>query len=172
MPLYAIDDLVPNIDPLAFVHPEAVIIGNVTIGARSSVWPCAVLRGDYGTIVIGEETSVQDGAVIHCTQGLPTLVGNGVVIGHLAHLEGCTIEDGSLIGVGAAVLHRAVVGSGATVGAGAVITNGMEVPPRALAVGVPAVIKPDRSRPEHIDAAARGYVENTTRFLKGLRRLD
>lgn len=172
MPLYAIDDLVPTIDPLAFVHPDAVIIGNVTIGAHSSIWPCAVLRGDYGTIVIGEGTSVQDGAVIHCTESLPTVVGNGVVIGHLAHLEGCRVEDGSLIGVGSAVLHRAVVGSGATVGAGAVVTNGLEVPPGALAVGVPAVIKPDRSRPEQIAAAAEGYVANTTRFLKGLRRID
>jgi carbonic anhydrase/acetyltransferase-like protein (isoleucine patch superfamily) len=172
VPLYAIDDLVPTIDPLAFVHPEAVIIGNVTIGPHSSIWPCAVMRGDFGEIVVGEGTSIQDGAVIHCTAGLPTIVGDGVVVGHLAHLEGCRVEDGSLIGVGAAVLHRAVVGAGATVGAGAVITNGLEVPPGALAVGVPAVIKPDRSHPEHIEAAARGYVENAARFLKGLRRLD
>lgn len=172
MPLYAIDDLVPSIDPLAFVHPEAVIIGNVTIGPHSSVWPCAVLRGDYGRIAVGEGTSIQDGAVIHCTAGLPTLIGNRVVVGHQAHLEGCRVEDGSLIGVGSAVLHRAVVGAGATVGAGAVITNGLEVPPGALAVGVPAVIKPDRSHPEHIAAAAEGYVENAARFIKGLRRLD
>jgi carbonic anhydrase/acetyltransferase-like protein (isoleucine patch superfamily) len=172
VPIYAIDDLVPTIDDQAFVHPEAVIIGAVTIGAHSSVWPCAVLRGDYGRITVGEATSIQDGAVVHTAHELETVIGNWVVVGHLAHLEGCTVEDGSLIGVGSAVLHRAVIGTGATVGAGAVITNGLVVPPNALAVGVPAVIKPDRSHPEHITAGAQGYVDNAARFRKGLRRLN
>jgi carbonic anhydrase/acetyltransferase-like protein (isoleucine patch superfamily) len=172
VPIYAIDDLAPTIDPEAFVHPDAVVIGDVTIGPRSSIWPGAVLRGDYGPILVGEATSVQDGAVVHATATLPTVIGSWVVIGHLAHLEGCTVEDRSLIGVGSAVLHRAVVGTGSTVGAGAVITNGLVVPPNALAVGVPAVIKPDRSHPEQIAAAAQGYVDNTARFRKGLRRLD
>lgn len=172
VPLYAIDDQAPTISPEAWVHPDAVVIGDVTIGARSSVWPCAVLRGDYGSIVIGEATSVQDGVVIHATEELSTEVGDWVVIGHLAHLEGCVVEDRSLIGVGCAVLHRARVGTGATVGAGAVVTNDMVVPPGALAVGVPAVIKPGRSRPEDIEAGARLYADNAARFAKGLRRLD
>jgi carbonic anhydrase/acetyltransferase-like protein (isoleucine patch superfamily) len=172
VPIYAIDDREPTIDPEAFVHPEAVIIGDVTIGAHSSVWPCAVLRGDYGSVVIGEATSVQDGAVIHATADLSTHVGDWVVIGHLAHLEGCTVEDRALIGVGSAVLHRARVGTGATVGAGAVVTNDMVVPGKALAVGVPAKIREDRSRPELIELAAQVYVENAARFRKGMRRLD
>ncbi len=95
-----------------------------------------------------------------------------MVIGHLAHLEGCTVEDRALIGVGCAVLHRATVGEGATVGAGAVVTNDTVVPPRALAVGVPAVIKADRSNPDLIDLAAEVYVENARRYPKELRRLD
>ena len=172
MPVYALGDRVPAIDPAAYIHPEATIIGDVIVGPESSVWPSAVLRGDYGRVVIGAATSVQDGAVIHATAELATIIGSRVVIGHLAHLEGCTVEDHALIGVGCAVLHRAVVGEGATVGAGAVVTNDMVVPPRALAVGVPAVIKPNRSSPDLIDLAAEVYVENARRYPKELRRLD
>ena len=172
MPIYALDERVPTIDPTAWVAPEATIIGHVTIGARASVWPGAVLRGDYGAIRIGEATSVQDGAIIHATYELDTVVGDWVVIGHLAHLEGATVADRALIGVGSIVLHRAVIGEGATVGAGAVVTNAMTVPPGALAVGIPAQIKPDRSRAELIELSAQVYVDNTVRYRQGLRRLD
>ena len=147
MAIYAIGDSEPNVDSTAFVHPQATVIGNVTLAPHSSVWPQAVLRGDYGSIYIGTGSNVQDGAVIHATDDLPTIVGDLVVIGHLAHLEGCTVHDRALIGVGYVVLHRAVVETGATVAAGAVITNGMRVPARSLAVGVPATIKEDRSIP-------------------------
>jgi carbonic anhydrase/acetyltransferase-like protein (isoleucine patch superfamily) len=172
MAVYAIGDRVPRIDPGAYVHPDATVIGDVTLGPGSSVWPQAVVRGDYGSVVIGHSTNVQDGAVLHATSELDTVVGNEVVIGHLAHLEGCTVSDRALIGVGSAVLHRAVVGEGATVGAGAVVTNGMIVPPRALAVGVPATLKADRSDPELIAGMAALYVRNATRYSTGLRRLD
>lgn len=172
MPIYAIDDREPDIHPDAYVSPEATIIGAVTIGPRSSVWPSAVLRGDYGRIVVGEATSIQDGAVLHATHELDTIIGSWVVVGHLAHLEGATVADRALIGVGCAVLHGAKVGEGATVGAGAVVTNDMDVPPNALAVGVPAIIKPDRSRADYIELAAQIYVDNAARFKKGLRRLD
>ncbi len=100
MPIYQLGDRVPTIDPTAYIHPEAVIIGDVTVGALATVWPSAVLRGDYGTIVIGDRSSVQDGTVIHAGPGFPTMVGEGCVIGHLAHLEGCTLEDDSLVGSG------------------------------------------------------------------------
>ena len=172
MSVYAIGDRVPTIDPDAYIHPDATVIGDVTIGAGSSVWPSAVLRGDYGRIVVGEGTSVQDGAIIHAIQELPTIIGSRVVIGHLAHLEGCTIEDTVLIGVGCAVLHRARVETGATLGAGAVVPNDMVVPARALAVGVPATIKAARSQPELIDLAAEAYVHNGRHYAKELRRLD
>jgi carbonic anhydrase/acetyltransferase-like protein (isoleucine patch superfamily) len=170
--IFAIDDLEPDIDPTAFVHPQATVIGNVTLGPDSSVWPQAVLRGDYGSIKVGAGSNVQDGAVIHATIELSTLVGERVVIGHLAHLEGCTVEDRALIGVGSVVLHRAVIETGATVAAGAVITNDMRVPANALAVGVPATIKENRSNPELINLMAEVYVSNNLRYRGGLRRLD
>ena len=172
MAIYALGERTPTIDPDAYVHPDAVVIGDVTIGPGSSIWPCAVLRGDYGRITVGEATSVQDGAVLHATADLATEVGSWVVIGHLAHIEGAVIEDRTLIGVGSKVLHRARVRTGATVGANAVVTNDMDVPQRALAVGVPAIVKADRSRPEYIEAAAQVYVENCQRYRMGLRRLD
>ena len=106
MPIYALGDRVPAIHPDAFVHPDAVVIGDVRIGADSSIWPRAVLRGDYGTIIVGERTSIQDGAVVHAVASIPTVIGDDCVIGHLAHLEGCVIHDRALVGSGSIVLHR------------------------------------------------------------------
>jgi carbonic anhydrase/acetyltransferase-like protein (isoleucine patch superfamily) len=171
MPIYALGDVVPRIDAAAFIHPDAVVIGDVTIGARASIWPCAVLRGDYGTILIGEETSIQDGAVVHAVPMFPTTVGARCVVGHLTHLEGCTLEDDSLAGSGSVILHRAVIGSGATVGANAVVPNDMVVPAHALAIGVPATIREGRSNAELIKLSASQYVQNAQRFSTSLRRL-
>jgi carbonic anhydrase/acetyltransferase-like protein (isoleucine patch superfamily) len=172
MPVYAIGDRAPTIDAEAYVHPDAVVIGDVTIGAESSIWPGAVLRGDYGTVVVGARTSVQDGTVVHATAELATVVGSHCVIGHLVHLEGCTIEDGCLIGSNSVVLHRAVVRSGATVGASALVTGGLVVPPGALAVGVPATIRLGASSAEAIRMGAAHYVENARRYRTALRRVD
>src|SRR5689334_7175794 len=119
MPVYRLDDLVPQIHPEAYLHPDAVVIGAVTIGAGSSVWPTAVLRADFGRIEIGERTSIQDGTVLHTTEQWPTVIGNEVVVGHNAHLEGCRVEDRCLIGSGSVVLNRAVVRTGSVVGANA-----------------------------------------------------
>lgn len=171
MPIYALGDRTPSIHPDAFVHPDAVIIGDVRVGADSSVWPGAVLRGDYGTIIVGERTSIQDGAIVHAIADYPTVIGDDCVVGHLAHLEGCVVHDRALIGSGSIVLHEATVFSGATVGAGAVVRNRMEVPANALAVGVPATIKPDVSGEESILANAESYVENARRYKRELRRL-
>ena len=127
MPQYALGNRTPSVHPDAFVHPDAVVIGDVRIGADSSVWPSAVLRGDYGTIIVGERTSIQDGvAIIHAVAEFPTVIGDDCVVGHLAHLEGCVIEDRALVGSGSIVLHQATVHSGATVGAGAVVRNRMD----------------------------------------------
>jgi len=172
MPIYQLGDLVPVIHPDAYIHPEAVVIGDVTIGSDSTVWPGAVLRGDYGTITVGARTSVQDGTVVHAGPGFPTVIGNDCVIGHLAHLEGCTMEDGSLVGSGSVVLHHALIGAGATVGANAVVPNRMDVPPGSLALGVPAQIRPGRSDPELIRLSAQQYVANGRRYRKALLRLD
>jgi carbonic anhydrase/acetyltransferase-like protein (isoleucine patch superfamily) len=172
MPIYALDDRVPVVDELAYVHPDATVIGDVRLGPEASVWPGAVLRGDYGTIIVGARTSIQDGTVIHATAELPTVVGAGCVIGHLVHLEGCEIEDACLIGSNSVVLHRAIIRTGATVGASAVVTNGTEVPSGALAIGVPATIKLGASSADAIRFGAEVYVENAKRYRTGLRRLD
>jgi carbonic anhydrase/acetyltransferase-like protein (isoleucine patch superfamily) len=172
MALYALADIAPQIDPDAFVHPECTIIGNVVIGAGATIWPQTVLRGDQSRIVIGARTSVQDGAVIHCTRELETVVGADCVIGHLAHLEGCTVEDGALIGTGSIVLHRAIVRSGALVGAAALVPNGMEVPSGAMALGVPAKLREGAVRPDQITYPAQEYVRNWERYRKELRRVD
>jgi carbonic anhydrase/acetyltransferase-like protein (isoleucine patch superfamily) len=172
VPVYALDDRVPQIDPSAFVHPDAVVIGAVTIGPEATIWPGAVLRGDYGEIVVGARTSVQDGTVVHATPANPTVIGAECVIGHIAHLEGCTIEDRSLVGSGSVVLHRAVVRSGALVGAGAVVPNDTEVPPYAMALGVPARIRPDAVAEGAHDRAVRDYVDNGRRYRAQLRRID
>jgi carbonic anhydrase/acetyltransferase-like protein (isoleucine patch superfamily) len=171
MPIYALGDREPDIHPDAFVHDDAVVIGRVTIGAGSSIWPGAVLRGDGAGIVVGERTSIQDGAVIHCTRARETVVGDDCVIGHLAHLEACTIESGSLVGTGSIVLHRSVVRSGALVGAGAVVPNDVEVPSRAMALGVPAKIRPDTVEPADIIEQAAGYVANAAYHRTHTRRL-
>ncbi len=172
MPIYALGDLEPDIHPDAYVHPDAVIIGDVQLGSQASVWPGAVLRGDGGSIRIGERTSVQDNAVLHTTPEFPTVVGNGCVLGHLIHLEGCTIEDDVLIGNASMVLHRAVVRSGAVVAANSVVLNDVEVPSGALAAGSPAVLKPGRARREDIVVGADHYVERIGTYRAGLRRID
>jgi len=172
MPVYALGDLEPSISATAYIHPEAVVIGNVTIGSESSVWACAVLRGDDGQISIGDRTNIQDGAVIHTTPIYPTVVGNNCTIGHLAHLEGCTIEDRSLVGTASVVLHNAVVQEGALVGANAVVTGGTVVPSGALALGIPAKIREGLANQEEITLGVESYVARAKWFRKDLRRID
>lgn len=172
MPIYALGDSVPVIDPTAYVHPDAVVIGSVTIGAQASIWPGAVLRGDDGAIVVGERTSIQDGTVVHTTPFSHTTVGNDCVIGHVVHLEGCVIHDSAQVSSGSIVLHRAVVESGAIVAANAVVLNDMVVPSGALAVGAPAVIKEGRARRADIEMAVKAYLYKGERFSRELRRLD
>jgi carbonic anhydrase/acetyltransferase-like protein (isoleucine patch superfamily) len=142
MTLYALDDERPQIHSEAFVHPQAVLIGEVHVGAEASIWPGTIIRADNGPIVIGARTSVQDGAVIHTQLVNQTRIGSDCVIGHLAHLEGCVLEDYVLIGSGAVVLERVICRSPSLVGAGAVVAPGTEVPAGAMALGVPARIRP------------------------------
>jgi carbonic anhydrase/acetyltransferase-like protein (isoleucine patch superfamily) len=170
--IYALGDLVPDIDPSAYVHPDATVIGAVTIGPESSIWPRAVLRGDTGAIIIGARTSIQDGTVVHTTALHNTVVGDDCVVGHVAHLEGCTIANGALVGSGSIVLHNAQVGTGAIVGANAVVANNGVVPPGAMALGVPAKIREGAANPAGILQGAEHYVENGKRFREELRRLD
>ena len=131
-----------------------------------------MLRGDYGRIEIGARTSIQDGTVVHCTRELPTIVKDDCVVGHLAHLECCVIEDGSLVGSNSVVLHRAVVGPGSLVGGSAFVPNDMAVPPGAMALGVPAKLKTDAVPLGMIATLAQGYVENGQRYRAELRRIS
>jgi carbonic anhydrase/acetyltransferase-like protein (isoleucine patch superfamily) len=172
VPIYALGNQVPQIATDAFIHPEAVIIGSVTIGAGSSVWPSAVLRGDEGEIRIGRQTSVQDGSVLHTTPDDPTVVGDRCVVGHIVHLEACTIEDDVLVGNGSIVLHRAIARSWSIIAANSVVLNDTEIPSGAIAAGSPAVVKLDRAKREIIESGVAAYVERAQRFRSELRRLD
>ncbi len=172
MPLYALGAVEPDIHPDAYVHPDAVVIGNVTIGAESSVWPTAVLRGDDGHIVVGARSSVQDGSIIHCTSTQPTVIGDEVTVGHNVHIEGAEIGDGALISSGSVVLNGSTVGAGAVVAAGAVVSPNAQIPPRAMALGVPARVREGYEVPEGAFAyAVESYVERGKRFRAELRRL-
>jgi carbonic anhydrase/acetyltransferase-like protein (isoleucine patch superfamily) len=157
------------IHPTAYVHPGAHVIGDVTLGARVSVWPTAVLRGDNDAIVIGEDCNVQDGTIVHVDPGLPCTIGRRVAIGHRAIVHGATIADDCLIGMGAILLNRVVVGSGSIVGAGAVCREGMEIPPNSLVVGVPAkVIRPTREvERERIAHTVRAYLKLQVEHREG-----
>jgi len=150
-----------SIHATAFIHSQAVVLGDVTLGANASVWPTAVLRGDSDRIVVGPESNVQDGSVLHADKGLPTLIGKRVAIGHRAIVHGAVVEDGCLIGMGCIILNGARVGAGSIIGAGAVVTEGMQIPPGSLVLGVPArVVKP--VTPEmtaRIAATVDAYIE-------------
>jgi carbonic anhydrase/acetyltransferase-like protein (isoleucine patch superfamily) len=161
----------PRIHESAFIAPGALVAGDVTIGEGSSVWPGCVLRGDYGSIVVGARTNIQDGSIIHATPTLSTVLGDDVVIGHGARLEGCVVEDGALIGMGAILLHEVRVGSGALVAAGAVVSPRTQVPAGAMALGVPARVKEaadEGVRRERLEANllnAAQYAENARRWM-------
>jgi len=146
---------------MPYVHPSAVIIGNVTLGRDASVWPTAVLRGDSDAITIGDETNVQDGVIVHVDPGRPVRVGHRVTIGHRAVIHGCTIEDDCLIGIGAIVLNGAIIGTGSVIAAGAVVPEGMLVPPGTLVRGVPGrvVREVDDELRRKIAHGAATYVE-------------
>jgi carbonic anhydrase/acetyltransferase-like protein (isoleucine patch superfamily) len=169
--IYALDDDEPEIDETAYIAPEAVVIGRVTIGPEASVWPGAVLRGDHGYISVGARTSVQDGTVVHCTPRWPTIIGDDCVVGHNTHLEGCVVEFGCLIGSGSVTLNRVVVGRGSIVAAGAVLAEGFGVPPGSLVAGVPATVKRSGVDTTRIESAVRTYLETARHHRAGLRRL-
>jgi carbonic anhydrase/acetyltransferase-like protein (isoleucine patch superfamily) len=172
VPIYALDDDAPDIHELAYVAPDAVVIGRVTIGPEASVWPGAVLRGDHGSITVGARTSVQDGTIVHCTARYPTVIGADCVVGHNAHLEGCVVQDGCLIGSGSITLNRVTVGAGAIVAAACLVPEGFEVPPGALVAGVPAKVKRTGIPAGFAADSVQTYIESGRVHRAGLRRLD
>lgn len=172
MPVYAIGDRVPEIHESAYVHPEATVIGSAVIGPDASVWPHAVIRADDNLITIGEGSSIQDGAVLHCTPSHPTTIGKFVTVGHLAHLEGCTVHDHALVGTGSVVLHDAVIGEHALVGAAAMVPGNVQVPRCAMALGVPAKIREDAVAEGHSRMNVDTYIGRARLFAAELRRID
>jgi carbonic anhydrase/acetyltransferase-like protein (isoleucine patch superfamily) len=152
----------PEIAASAYIDPAAVIIGDVVIGDDSSVWPCAVVRGDVHHIRIGARTNIQDGSVLHVMRDeYPLLLGDDVTIGHSVTLHGCTVESRCLIGIGAIVLNGVTVGTGSIVAAGSLLTERTVIPPGSLVVGQPGKIKRTLTGIDHaaIDAYAKRYVE-------------
>ncbi len=151
----------PIINEKAFVAKNANIIGEVIIGEYVSIWYNVVLRGDIASIVIGKNTNIQDGSVVHCDMGVSTIIGSNVTVGHNVVLHACKIGDGSLIGIGAIVLDKAEVGEGAIVGAGAIVTPRTKIPPYTMALGIPAKVVRNLTKEEVEDLKKHtwGYVE-------------
>jgi carbonic anhydrase/acetyltransferase-like protein (isoleucine patch superfamily) len=173
MPIYALGDREPIIHPDAYVHPDATLIGDVTLRAHASVWPRAVLRGDYGSIQIGERTSVQDGTVIHCTEFHSVVIGQECVIGHNVHIEGATIGDECLIASGSVMLDGCVAELGSVLGAGAVMSYNGVIPARRMALGIPAKVREGYEvAPLTWALIVDKYVDNIKAYRNGLRRLD
>jgi carbonic anhydrase/acetyltransferase-like protein (isoleucine patch superfamily) len=158
-----LDGVRPTIGEGVYLAPTAILIGDVTIGDRSTVWFGAVLRGDFSRVEVGARSSIQDNAVIHCAIDLPTILGEAVTVGHGAMLEGCVIEDCAVIGIGAIVLHPARVGTGAVIAAGGVVTERMEVAPGVLAAGVPVKEK------KQLSGSAQRWAEMATDDYQQLR---
>jgi carbonic anhydrase/acetyltransferase-like protein (isoleucine patch superfamily) len=152
-----------------WIHPSAVVLGDVVLGDDVSIWPTAVLRGDSDRITIGAGTNIQDGAVVHVDPGVPCVIGARVTVGHRAIVHGATVEDGCLIGMGAIILNGAVIGRGSLVGAGAVVREGMLVPPGSFVLGLPAkVVRPlsDAEQARTLESAAT-YVARAAAHRRG-----
>lgn len=161
MPLYRLGEKAPSVDPTAFVAAEATLVGDVRVGPQASVWFQAVARGDNEPIVIGAQSNVQEGAVLHADPGFPLTIGERVTVGHQAMVHGCTIGEGSLIGIQAVVLNGAKIGKHCLVGAGAIVTERKEFPDRSLILGAPAKVVRQLTDEDvaRLEQAAAGYVE-------------
>ena len=161
----------PRVHPDAYIAPTAVLIGDVEIAAGASVWFGAVLRGDEATITVGEGANIQDNAVIHCAKNLPTLIEKNASVGHSAQLEGCIVEEGALVGMGATMLQRSRLGAGSMLAAGAVLQEGVEIPAGHMAAGVPATVKKqlDGSSNHWVGITARHYQDRAVKYRAGLK---
>jgi carbonic anhydrase/acetyltransferase-like protein (isoleucine patch superfamily) len=164
----------PKLHPDAYIAPTAVLIGDVEVASGASVWFGAVLRADEAQIKIGEGANIQDNVVIHCAEGLPTLIERNATIGHAAQLEGCVVEEGALVGMGATMLQRSRLGAGSMLAAGAVLPEGKEIPPGHLAAGVPATVKKPLagSSGNWVQTAAQHYRDRAATYRANLRAVD
>jgi carbonic anhydrase/acetyltransferase-like protein (isoleucine patch superfamily) len=173
MAVYQLDDLTPQLADSAWVADNAQVVGDVHMGADSSVWFSSVVRGDTATIRIGEGTNIQDGSVLHADVGIPLTIGKHVTVGHMVQLHGCTIGDESLIGIGAVVLNGAKIGKNCLVGAGSLVTEGKEFPDGSMILGSPAKVVRELT-PEQVEGlrrSAQHYVNNKNRFKAGLKKI-
>jgi carbonic anhydrase/acetyltransferase-like protein (isoleucine patch superfamily) len=170
MSIYRIGDKSPQVDPSAWIAPNATVIGDVRLAAGSSIWWNAVLRGDNDPIVIGENTNIQDGSVIHTDKGTPLTLGRDITVGHMVMLHGCTVGDGSLIGIGSIVLNRAVIGRHCLIGANSLIPEGKTIPDRSLVMGSPGKVVRELTDDEvaRLLASAQHYVDNALRYRSEL----
>ena len=169
--IYALDGIAPQIDSTAWIAPDAVLIGRVFVGPGASVWFGAVLRGDNEEIRIGAGSNVQDNAVLHTDWGFPLEIGENCTIGHKALLHGCTVGDGTLIGMAASVMNGARIGAACLIGAAALVTEGKEIPEGSLVMGAPGkVVRAlDAAARLRLLESARGYQANARRYAAGLK---
>ena len=173
MAIYQLDDLQPAINDTAWVADSAAVMGNVTLSEDSSVWFGVVIRGDTETITVGKGTNIQDNSVLHADHGMPLVIGDNVTVGHQVMLHGCTIGDGSLIGIQAVVLNGAKIGKNCLVGAGALVTEGKEFPDGCMILGSPAkaVRQLSEAQIEGLKMSAQHYIDNARRYKTGLKKL-
>ncbi len=173
MAIYQLGELAPDMHPSAWVADSADVMGHVVMAEDSSVWFGTVVRGDTETIRIGRGSNIQDNSVLHADHGMPLTIGEDVTVGHQVMLHGCTIGDGSLIGIQAVILNGAKIGKNCLVGAGSLVTEGKEFPDGSMILGSPARVVRQLT-PEQIEGlgrSARGYVENARRFRAGLKKV-
>jgi carbonic anhydrase/acetyltransferase-like protein (isoleucine patch superfamily) len=173
MAIYQLGEHAPEIDASAYVADSANLIGKVTVEAKASVWDGVTIRGDNERITIGENSNVQEGAVMHTDMGYPLVLGKNVTVGHQAMLHGCTVGDGSLIGIQAVVLNGAKIGKGCLVGAGALVTEGKEFPDNSLIIGTPAKVVRTLTEEDllRLQGNAASYVERGQHFKAELKKI-
>ncbi len=166
MPLYQLGSKRPRVHSTALVAPNASIIGDVVVGSRTSIWPGAVLRGDYGKIRVGANCSVQDNVVVHCSSENPGIIGNGVTVAHGAIVHACKIGDECLIGAGAIIFDGATIGRHSIIGVGSIVLEGRTIPPRSVAVGAPAKVMRKASDKDirMIRESYRAYVKMAEKY--------
>ena len=174
MAIYQLGDRVPRIDPSAFIYENATVIGSVEIGRDVNVWPHAVIRGDNEPIVIGDGSNVQECCVLHTDPGCPLTIGRDVTVGHQVMLHGCTIGDGSLIGIQAVILNRAVIGRNCLIGAGALVTENKVIPDNSLVLGSPAKVARTLSEVDiaGMHAIAANYAQRGAYYKTALKRIS
>lgn len=166
--IFSLGEYKPQLNPTAYIAPGAHLIGNITIGAESSVWFNSVLRGDNAPIIIGQQTNIQDGSTLHVDPGVPLHIGDRVSVGHNVILHGCTIHDGALIGMGSIVMNHAEIGEQALIAAGTLIPENKKIPPRVLVMGSPGKVVRELNEQDlqMLQFVSEHYVGQSRRYLE------